>query len=160
MREWRDRYPSDPPLCAGVNLSAREFGHPGIVGEIARILREAGLDAGGLELEITESAVMTDTEAVAATLRELEALGVLLAIDDFGTGYSSLAYLKRFPISTLKIDRSFVAGLDRDPEDTAIVGAVLGLGRALGLRVVAEGVETAEHVAALRALGCALAQGK
>ncbi len=159
VREWRDRYPSDPPLRAGVNLSAREFGHPEIVGEIARTLREAGLDAGGLELEITESAVMTDTEAVAATLKELEALGVYLAIDDFGTGYSSLAHLKRFPISTLKIDRAFVAGLDRDPEDTAIVGAVLGLGRALGLRVVAEGVETAEHVATLRALGCVLAQG-
>jgi diguanylate cyclase (GGDEF)-like protein/PAS domain S-box-containing protein len=159
VREWRELYPSNPPLGANVNLSGLEFRHPEIVGEVDRILRESGLEAGGLELEITETVVMADDEAVAPTLRGLDGLGVLLAIDDFGTGYSSLSHLKRFPIRTLKIDREFVAGLDRGPEDAAIVGAVLGLGRTLGLRVVAEGVDTTEHLVALRALGCELGQG-
>ena len=126
---------------------------------VDRILSESGLDASDLELEITESVVMADGEAIASTLRAFDARGILLAIDDFGTGYSSLSHLKRFPISTLKIDREFVRGLDRDPGDTAIVRAVLGLGRAMGLRVVAEGAETAEQLAALRAAGCELGQG-
>jgi EAL domain-containing protein (putative c-di-GMP-specific phosphodiesterase class I) len=119
----------------------------------------AGLEPGGLCLEITESAVMDDAQSAAESLRALRQLGVSLAIDDFGTGYSSLGYLKRFPIDTLKVDRAFVDGLGEDPEDSAIVAAVVSLGHALGVRVAAEGVETPEQLAELRRLGCDEAQG-
>jgi EAL domain-containing protein (putative c-di-GMP-specific phosphodiesterase class I) len=137
-----------------VNLSARQFGQPNLVGEVARALEEAGLNANSLTLELTESAVMGDGETVVNTLREFKALGVKLAADDFGTGYSSLTYLKRFPVSTLKIDKEFVAGLGQNPEDTAIVQGVLRLGHGLGMKVVAEGMETPEQLEALWALGC------
>jgi EAL domain-containing protein (putative c-di-GMP-specific phosphodiesterase class I) len=158
-RAWQDRYPGDPPLLMSVNLSVRQFQHPELVEEVAQILRETGLAAGSLKLEITESVVMEDADANTITLRRLEALGVRLEIDDFGTGYSSLGYLKRFPVDVLKIDRSFVAGLGRDPEDTAIVRAVISLAHTLGLAVTAEGVETAEQLAHLREMGCELGQG-
>jgi EAL domain-containing protein (putative c-di-GMP-specific phosphodiesterase class I) len=142
-----------------VNLSAVEFRDPALVDDLGAILRDCGLPAGGLELEITEGVVMADAPGTAEALARLKALGVRLALDDFGTGYSSLAYLKRFPVDALKIDRSFVAGLGRDPVDTALVGAVVTLGHALGLQVVAEGVATAGHAARLAALGCDLGQG-
>ncbi len=112
-----------------------------------------------MQLELTESAVMSDAEANIATLRDLKALGVRLAIDDFGTGYSSLSYLKRFPVDALKIDQSFVVGLGDDAGDAAIVGAVITLAHTLGLRVTAEGVERAAQLACLRGLGCELGQG-
>ena len=158
-REWREQHWAGGPIEVCVNVSARQFGHPGLVGEVARVLAETGLDPGCLVLEITESAVMEDAASTIATLRDLKDLGVRLAIDDFGTGYSSLAYLHRLPVDVLKIDRSFVDGLGREAEDTAIVRSVLGLAHSLGLQVVAEGVETAEQVEGLRALGCKIAQG-
>jgi EAL domain-containing protein (putative c-di-GMP-specific phosphodiesterase class I) len=123
------------------------------------VLAETRLDPGALWLEITETSIMADAEAAAETLGAIRALGVHLAIDDFGTGYSSLTYLRRFPVETLKIDRSFVAGVGRDREDEAIVDMILGLARALGLRVVAEGVETTAQLAYLRRLGCDFGQG-
>jgi EAL domain-containing protein (putative c-di-GMP-specific phosphodiesterase class I) len=123
------------------------------------MLQETGLDPALLKLEITESAVMADAETAIATLRRLKALGVGLAIDDFGTGYSSLNYLRHFPVDALKIDRAFVAGLGRDDGDAAIVAAVIGLAHTLGLRVVAEGIETTEQVGLLRAMGCEEGQG-
>jgi EAL domain-containing protein (putative c-di-GMP-specific phosphodiesterase class I) len=123
------------------------------------VLAETGLEPHLLSLEITETTIMADAEAAAETLRAIRALGVRLAIDDFGTGYSSLTYLRRFPVETLKIDRSFVAGIGRDREDEAIVDMVLSLARALGLQVVAEGVETADQVDRLRRVGCDLMQG-
>jgi EAL domain-containing protein (putative c-di-GMP-specific phosphodiesterase class I) len=159
VRQWQLRYPSEPPLGVDVNLSSREILRPELVAEVRHVLKASGLSPVSLELEITESVAMADAEAIIATLRELDALGVRLAIDDFGTGYSSLAYLKRFPVDTIKIDKSFADGLDGDAQDSAIVRAVLLMGRALGLRVVAEGAETPQHLAALRALGCELAQG-
>ncbi len=159
VRKWQDEHGCDPPLEANVNLSARQFRQPNLVGEVARSLEESGLGADRLELELTESVVMGYGEPIVGTMRELRALGVRLAIDDFGTGYSSLTYLKRFPVSTLKIDKEFVGGLGQDLEDTAIVRGVLGLEHGLGMKVVAEGIETPEQLAALRALGCERGQG-
>jgi len=155
---WRrDHGDRAPVVC--VNLSAREFQDPELAAAVSRALRDAGLDPAGLELEITEGVLMGDAPGTLATLWQLKDLGVGLAVDDFGTGYSSLAYLKRFPVDTLKVDKAFVDGLGTDAEDTAIVGAVVGLAHALGLAVVAEGVETAAQAAGLIRLGCTLAQG-
>jgi EAL domain-containing protein (putative c-di-GMP-specific phosphodiesterase class I) len=142
-----------------VNVSARQLQDPGLVGEIGTALRESALDPGALVLEITESATVEDTEGVIARLEELKALGVGLAIDDFGTGYSSLSYLRRFPVDQLKIDRSFVAGIATNSEDRAITASVINLGHALGIQVVAEGVETIDQLEHLCAMGCDLAQG-
>jgi diguanylate cyclase (GGDEF)-like protein/PAS domain S-box-containing protein len=142
-----------------LNLSAHQLTAPGLVEEVRVALEETSADPARLHLEITESALMEDTESVDRVVRALKDLGVRLSIDDFGTGYSSLAHLKRLAVDTLKIDRSFVDGLGREAEDTAIVMAVLGMARSLGLTVVAEGVETEEQLDALRDLGCTLAQG-
>jgi diguanylate cyclase (GGDEF)-like protein/PAS domain S-box-containing protein len=158
-RRRQDEAPGAPPQVIGINLSAREFQHPGLVEHVAAILRETQVDPQALQLEITEQTVMADAEDAAATLGQLKALGVRLAIDDFGTGYSSLSYLKRFPVDTLKIDRTFISGVGADAENQAIVQAVLSLGHALQITVVAEGVETAADVAALRRLGCEFGQG-
>jgi len=145
-------------VVVSVNLSARQFAQPALEEAVARALAMSGADAGQVQLEITEGVAMGNAEATVETLRRLKGLGVGLAIDDFGTGYSSLAYLKRFPVDALKIDRAFVTGVRRETADASIVGAVVGLGRALGLAVVAEGVETAE-AAQVRALGCGQGQG-
>ncbi len=148
-----------PAVVVSVNLSARQFAQPALEEAVARALAMSGADAGQVQLEITEGVAMGNAEATVETLRRLKGLGVELAIDDFGTGYSSLAYLKRFPVDALKIDRAFVTGVRRETADASIVGAVVGLGRALGLAVVAEGVETAEEAAQVRALGCGQGQG-
>ena len=136
-----------------VNLSARQFAQPDIVEQVAEAIDAHAIDPSALCLEITESVVMEQTPATMATLDELKKLGVRLAIDDFGTGYSSLGYLQRFRLDFLKIDRSFVDGLGRDPGQTAIVDAVVRLAQALGLGVIAEGVETPEQLEALRDAG-------
>jgi diguanylate cyclase (GGDEF)-like protein/PAS domain S-box-containing protein len=154
---WAERCPEPPLMC--VNLSARQFAQPDIVDIVAAALERTGVDAESICLEITETIAMEQGHAAAATLGELKDLGVRLALDDFGTGYSSLGYLQRFRLDYLKIDRSFVAGLGRDPEHTAIVDAMVKLAQALDLCVIAEGVETTEQLAALRALGCDLVQG-
>jgi len=141
-----------------VNLSARQFVQPGLVEEVAAILAETGLDPALLELEITESVVMDQSETGIRTLNRLRAMGVRLVLDDFGTGYSSLAYLKHLPLDTIKIDRTFVAGLDGEA-DRSIVDAVIGLAHGLRISVVAEGIETEEQFEALRAMGCDVGQG-
>ena len=146
-------------LRLAVNVSAKQLYQPEFVETVEAILRETGLAPGLLELEVTESVVMHQDTAANRALLELAALGVSLAIDDFGTGYSSLYYLKHFPIDTLKIDRGFVRELIHDANDAAIVGAIVSLGHSLGLTVVAEGVENAQQLAHLRALGCDLCQG-
>ena len=142
-----------------VNLSPRQFDGGPLVRTVERAIQDSGLPADALWLEITESALMRDTTSTITILRDLRRIGVHLSIDDFGTGYSSLSYLKRFPVEALKIDRSFTDGLGTEPEDTAIVTAVIGLAHALNLKAVAEGVETAAQLAHLRALGCDGAQG-
>jgi len=147
------------PLHMMVNISARQFREEGFAAMVGSVLAETGMTPGDLTLELTESMLMDDTDRALARLDHLRALGVCLAIDDFGTGYSSLAYLKRFPIDELKIDRLFVRGIDRNTRDAALVSAIVSLGHSLGLRVVAEGVETAAHLDVLRRQGCDLAQG-
>jgi len=161
-RAWQLAYPpseAEAALSVSVNLSVRQFAQPALVEEVLGILTETGLNADSLRLEITESVLVEDGEATIETLGRLKGLGVQLAIDDFGTGYSSLSYLQRLKVDVLKVDRSFVSGLATDPENLAIVRAVIDLGHALGVDVVAEGVETAEQVARLRELGADFAQG-
>ena len=160
VRQWQARYPALQPLGLSVNLSARQFRHLTLAEDVASIVHDAGLNPADLDLEITESAMMQDVQVTVDTLRKLKEIGVSLSIDDFGTGYSSLAYLKRFSITNLKIDRSFVDGLGQDPEDTAIVRTIVMLAKTLNLGLTAEGIETIRQLAALRALGCNCGQGR
>ncbi len=147
------------PIYVSVNLSARQFRDPGLLETIAAAIREAGLDATLLKFEITETTVMRDPAKAAELLQALKDLGVRISVDDFGTGYSSLAYLKRFPIDVLKIDRGFVRDLPGDSEDLALCGAIIDLAHALDLEVVAEGIETLEQAQVLARRGCRFAQG-
>jgi diguanylate cyclase (GGDEF)-like protein len=153
-RVWRMQ---NPGLVVSANLSARELQQPDLADSVQRILIETGLPPGGLKLEITETVLMRDADA--AQLVRLAELGVHLAIDDFGTGYSSLAYLSRLPIDTLKIDRSFVSRLGREPESDAVVRTIIALAHTLKLSVTAEGIETPEQAAQLRSLGAQRGQG-
>ena len=146
------------PMRLAVNVSAREF-TASLPGRVADTLVRYQLDPSWLELEITESTLMHDFERVTAIMDRIHQLGVALSLDDFGTGYSSLSYLKRFPIDTLKIDRSFTTGIPEDPSDCAIAGTIVSMAQQLGLRVIAEGVETLEQLAFLRASGCDEVQG-
>ena len=152
-------HPEGGPLMLSINLSARQFEDPGFVRMVEGILAGSRLDPGTLYMEIGESSVMEDADAAAAVLAQLRDVGVRVSIDDFGTGYSSLMHLNRFPIDFLKIDRSFVDGLDRDASAGNIVTAVISMAHALGLPTIAEGVETAEQLYTLRRLGCDYAQG-
>jgi EAL domain-containing protein (putative c-di-GMP-specific phosphodiesterase class I) len=147
------------PIAVSVNVSALQFQQPGFVERVAQTLLNAGLPASLLELELTESILLQDANEALARLHALAHLGLSLAIDDFGTGYSSLAYLKKFPISKLKIDRAFVMGLPEDESDRAIVTATIGMARALKLALVAEGVETLAQRDFLHGLGCEAFQG-
>ncbi|MEJ5232492.1 MAG: EAL domain-containing protein [Geminicoccaceae bacterium] len=148
-----------PDLRLAVNLSARQFQHAELAARIAEILERTGFTARCLELELTESVVMREASESMRRMRELTALGLALSIDDFGTGYSSLAYLRSFPIRSLKIDRSFVQDVDRDPSSATIVQAIVAMGASLGLNVVAEGVETSQQLRQLRRMGCHEMQG-
>ncbi|MGE3908262.1 MAG: putative bifunctional diguanylate cyclase/phosphodiesterase [Chloroflexota bacterium] len=156
---WQVASQERAPLVVAVNLSGRQLRDPGLVELVAGILAETGLDGSMLKLELTESVVMESAETTIETFRRLRQLGVKLAIDDFGTGYSSLAYLKKFPINVLKIDRSFVDGIGRDGRDAAIIQGIIALACSLGLTVTAEGVETAEQAMCLKRFGCDQAQG-
>ncbi len=156
-RAWRNA--GHPELQVSVNCSAQQFQRDGFVETVNLVLRETGLPASCLELEITESVIVQRSEEVIARFAALDAMGVRISIDDFGTGYSSLSYLKRFAIHQLKIDQSFVRDISSDPDDAAIVSAIIAISHSLGLKVVAEGVETAEQLAFLKSLGCDGAQG-
>lgn len=157
LRAWRDA--GLDGLRASVNVSGRQVVKPRLIEVVRRVLADTGLDPGALVLELTETVLMSDPAAAGSSLRQLASLGVSLSVDDFGTGYSSLSYLKRFPVSTLKIDRSFVRDAPVDASDAAICRAVLALADSLGLDVVAEGVETVAHRTFLREAGCPRAQG-
>lgn len=162
--EWQHKYrvmlqSTGISLLVGVNLSGRHLGQPELVNDVATSLRSSGLAPSHLVLELTESMLVHDNRVTLERLHALKALGIRLSIDDFGTGYSSLAYLERFPVDSLKMDRSFIAGLGADQSKAPLAEAVIGLGRILGLRVVAEGIETQEQWEKLRELGCGLGQG-
>jgi diguanylate cyclase len=146
-------------LGVSVNLSPRQVTSPGMAALVGTVLRETGLDPALLTLEITEGVLVTDSDATAQTLVDLKALGLRLVLDDFGTGYSSLAYLRRFPIDGLKIDRRFIAAMDTSTEDRTIVEAIVKMAAGLQIDVVAEGVETIGQAESLVRLGCVHAQG-
>ena len=158
-RRWEVERNGDGPLTVSVNVSARQLAEPAFVDAVADALEETGIDPSGLCLEVTESVLIEDPDSSTETLAALKRLGVKVAVDDFGTGYSSLEHLRKFPIDSVKIDRSFVRGLPHSSEDVAIVGAVIELGHALNLSVVAEGVETADQLGNLQRAGCDTAQG-
>jgi diguanylate cyclase (GGDEF)-like protein len=158
-RQWQLMWPDQTPLVVNVNLSGRQLQEPGLVQDVAQVLAETGLPPHTLVLEITESVLMEDAATAVRWLRELSALGVQLAIDDFGTGYSSLSYLRQFPVNTLKIDKSFVDGVCQGSEQSTLASAIIELGRKLGLKTVAEGIEQAPQLTELGVLGCDVGQG-
>jgi EAL domain-containing protein (putative c-di-GMP-specific phosphodiesterase class I) len=154
---WRDA--GGAPISVQVNLSARELEDPQLLANVTATLAATGLPAERLTLEITETLLVRDAQAGAATLNGLKGLGVHLALDDFGTGYSSLSYMRALPLDSLKIAKEFIDGMTSAADDAAFVRLIVELARMRGLRVVAEGIETAEQLAALRAVGCDLGQG-
>ncbi len=157
--KWEAQFTEREPVSVAVNISARQFAAEDFERVVARALAETGCSPSRICLEITESVLLDDAEETIAKLNALKDIGVQLAIDDFGTGYSSLSYLRRFPVDVLKVDQTFVSGLGHDPEDSAIVQAVIRMGQALQMTTLAEGVETAHHVIELRELDCDIAQG-
>ena len=157
--EWQKGFPRTPPLAMSVNLSGRQLRRPDLHEVIGRALKETGLPASSLGLDITETVYISALDANTAALERLRALGILVSLDDFGSGYSSLSYLKRLPADILKIDKSFTKGLGLEIEDTAIVQTVVDLAHILGMEVVAEGVEIEEQETLLREMGCDFAQG-
>jgi diguanylate cyclase (GGDEF)-like protein/PAS domain S-box-containing protein len=159
LRSWQQLFPSDPPLSLSVNISPKQFAQADLASQIGQLLQESGMDPRCVDLEITETIAMADAERSAGVLAQLKALGVGLDIDDFGTGYSSLSRLQRFPVDALKIDRAFVSHMDSDKETYEIVRIIVMLAHNLGLRVVAEGVETQAQLDLLRQVGCERAQG-
>ena len=159
MRTWQSKFSADPPLTINVNLSVKQFMQPTLVKDIDRILSETNLDPRNLNLEITESLIMEDTSATATMLSRLKDLDIKLQMDDFGTGYSSLSYLHRFPIDTLKIDRSFISNMGADRKNSEIVQTILMLAQNLGMDATAEGVETSAQLTELRSMACERGQG-
>ncbi|HTC65989.1 MAG TPA: EAL domain-containing protein [Candidatus Acidoferrum sp.] len=159
ISEWRTASKTNRNLIISVNLSAKQFLQPNLVSDIANLLREINLPPEALKLEITESTVMKDPSAAVEMLQQIKSLGVRLAIDDFGTGYSSLSYLHRFPLDTLKIDRSFISSMDDDGDGMEIARTILPMAKNLRLDVVAEGVETLEQFELLKKFNCAYGQG-
>ena len=156
---WYQARPDAAPITMSVNLSAVQVTRRSLPDIVASVLRTTGLDPACLSLEITETVMVRDADGLGEVLKALKALGVRLVLDDFGTGYSSLSYLTRLPLDVLKVDRSFVDGLGSEPRDTEITETIIAMSRALSLEVVAEGVETADHVRELSRLGCGMAQG-
>lgn len=156
-KQWLDE--GNPPMTLAVNLSARQLSSPDLYNQVCEVLERTGYPPQHLELELTESALMGDTEATIALLDRFRALGIHIAIDDFGTGYSSFAYLKRFPIDVLKIDKSFVDEIEHNSKDREIIAAIIAMGHALGIKVLAEGVESPDQLALLQKMGCDVYQG-
>ena len=159
LTEWHARFPANPPLAMGINLSLRQFVRPGLVEHVQAVLERSGVDAAALKLEVTESIVMADADEAIASLHALKALGVQLQVDDFGTGYSALSYLHRIPLDVLKIDRSFIVAMAGGEKHLAIVRAIIALAAALGLETTAEGVDDPAQAEHLRRMGCTYGQG-
>jgi len=158
-RIWQSRYPSEPALTVTANITSKELVQEDLVSSIRQTLQQTAMSPRHLQLEIRETVAMADAENAAQVLARLKELGIRLSIDDFGTGYSSLSRLQGLPLDTLKIDRSFISDMDDDPDKREIVRVIVMLGQQLGMKVVAEGTETAEQVRFLKDLGCDYAQG-
>lgn len=159
LGEWQRQFPQHSPLSMSVNLSSRQFSQAGVIEAINQILQETGVSPASLKLEITETAIMENTESAMERLSQLKTMGVQLSVDDFGTGYSSLGYLYRFPMDILKIDRSFISRVDTDGEKLELVRTIITLAWNLGMEVIAEGVETTTQLAQLKMLKCEYGQG-
>jgi EAL domain-containing protein (putative c-di-GMP-specific phosphodiesterase class I) len=159
LKQAKNWHVNGRPLMVAVNVSAKQLARSNFVDRLRRLIHEVGIDPANLELEVTESVIIEGAGDARKALDQVAALGVGIAIDDFGTGYSGLAYLKRLPIDTVKIDQSFVRDLTIDPDDAAIVTAIVAMAKSLGVDTVAEGVETEEQLNQLVALGCHRAQG-
>jgi EAL domain-containing protein (putative c-di-GMP-specific phosphodiesterase class I) len=159
IREWQLQFPADPPLTVSVNLSVKQCSQSDLVQRVADVLQTTGLAPSNLKLELTESMIVEDATSTSAMLSELRALGVQVQIDDFGTGYSSLGYLQRLPIDTLKIDRTFVSRIGNNGSGAEIVQTIMALAHDLGMKVVAEGIETDEQLAKLQTMECEYGQG-
>lgn len=159
LAQWKADLPENEQLIMSVNLSGKHFAQNDLVAQVKRILKETGVDPSCLKLELTESAIMDNAESAISILNQLKTVGTQLSIDDFGTGYSSLSYLHRFPIDTLKIDRSFVSSMENGSENGEIVRTVIALAKALNLNIIAEGIETIHQLHQLRILGCEYGQG-
>jgi EAL domain-containing protein (putative c-di-GMP-specific phosphodiesterase class I) len=159
LRQAHNWQSAGRPLMIAVNVSAHQLSRANFVERLSRLIEETDIDPGLVELEVTEGVIIEGAGDAREALDQIAALGVGIAIDDFGTGYSGLAYLKRLPIDTVKIDQSFVRDLTVDPDDAAIVTAIVAMSKSLGVDVVAEGVETEEQLAQLKALGCHRGQG-
>jgi Amt family ammonium transporter len=159
LRRWQREIPSLAHMAVGVNVSHRQFVSPAVVDDVARILDETGLGPQSLRLEVTETAAMQNAAQTIETMARLRAMGVLIYMDDFGTGYSSLSQLRRMPLDALKIDREFVKEMNHDATSRSIVDSIIALAHTMSLRVIAEGVETAEQAARLAGTGCDYLQG-
>jgi EAL domain-containing protein (putative c-di-GMP-specific phosphodiesterase class I) len=159
LRSWQTQFPSSPPLTMSVNITPKEFAQSDLASEIGKTIAQVGVDPSCIQLEIIETIAMGDAEKSGHVLSQLKALGVRLSIDDFGTGYSSLSRLRRIPVDTLKIDRAFIMNMDTDSESREIVRVIIMLAHNLGLKVVAEGTETEEHIKLLKQLNCEMCQG-
>jgi diguanylate cyclase (GGDEF)-like protein/PAS domain S-box-containing protein len=159
LREWQQKYPADPPLRMSMNVSSKQFLQPGFADRVSSVLQDNGLPRGSLVIEITESVLMEHTETVVSMMERLRAMGVHIHIDDFGTGYSSLSYLHTFPVSALKIDRSFIASMSGNSENQEIVKAIIGLAQNLNLDVIAEGIEQRHQLSTIKDLACKYYQG-
>jgi diguanylate cyclase (GGDEF)-like protein len=158
-RAWQERYEDETPLTVSVNLSVREFAQPDLVPQVAAILRETGMPANRLQLEITESAIIGQQHPAISTIQELRALGLAIHLDDFGTGYSALSYLHRLPLDAVKVDRAFTSSIDTEERPLHVVRAIISLAHAIGLEVIAEGVATPHQLSLLRSMECDRGQG-
>jgi EAL domain-containing protein (putative c-di-GMP-specific phosphodiesterase class I) len=159
LRRWQDEFPAAQPLSMSVNLTVDQLSRPELVNTLQDLLKTTGVEQGSVKIEITESEMMESPNEVSEVLHQLKAQHIDTCLDDFGTGYSSLSHLQRLPITFLKIDQSFVRRLGSEDDALAIVKTIVALAHQLGRKVIAEGVETADHLAILRSLGCEYGQG-
>ncbi|HEX9012951.1 MAG TPA: GGDEF domain-containing phosphodiesterase, partial [Anaerolineaceae bacterium] len=158
-RAWQARYPAEPPITININISGRQFAQPNFVGQVEEVLQETGLNPASLKLEITEGVLIDNPVVAGQAFSRLNDLGVQLQVDDFGTGYSALSYLQRFPIQTIKIDRTFIEEMSSAGKQSGLVQTIIFMARDLGMEATAEGIETEQQLQALQELGCSYGQG-
>ena len=159
LKKWQQKYREYKKLSVNVNIGNRQFSQPNLTDEVVKALHNSGLNADSLHLEITENTLIQNYEAAKKIFTRLREVGVQLQIDDFGSGYSALGYLQHFPVSTIKIDKSFIKGLGESQRGTKLIRAIVSMARELGMETIAEGIETAKQLSELKTLSCNLGQG-